>query len=88
MDFGYIVGWIALFFGILVPLPQLYRMIKTGRSRDVSLTTYVFLCLAMTGYLLHAIYIGAEVFIVAQAFNLTTNSIVLSILVKRKLRYG
>ena len=88
MDAGYIVGWVALFFGICVPLPQLLKMLKTGKSNDVSLLTYVFLFFALIGYLIHAIYIQAPVFIVAQGFNLTTNSIVLFILVKRKLKYG
>ncbi len=88
MEFGYLVGWIGLGFGVLVPLPQLYRMIKTKKSNDVSTLTYVFLCLAMIGYLIHAIYISAPVFIVAQAFNLTNNSVILIILLRRKLKYG
>ena len=88
MDIGYLVGWVGLFFGILVPIPQLYKMIKTGKSRSVSLLTYVFLCLAMIGYLIHAIYISAPVFIVAQSVNLTNNSIILIILIRRKLKYG
>ncbi len=88
MDIGYLIGWIAIGFGILVPLPQLLKMLKTGKSNDVSLLTYVFLFFALTGYLIHAIYIQAPVFIVAQSFNLFTNSIVLFILVKRKLKYG
>ena len=88
IDAGYLVGWIGLGFVILVPLPQLYRMIKTGKSNDVSTLTYIFLCLALTGYLIHAVYISAPVFIVAQAFNLTTNSVILIILMRRKLKYG
>ena len=88
MDAGYLIGWIALGFGILVPLPQLIKMIRTKKSNDVSLLTYVFLFFALIGYLIHAISIQAPVFIAAQSLNLFTNSIVLFILVKRKLRYG
>lgn len=88
IDWGYAVGWFGLCFGVLVPIPQLYRMIRTGKSNDVSLLTYVFLFLALTGYLLHAIHISAPVFIVAQSFNLTTNSIILFILIRRKIVYG
>lgn len=87
-DFGYIVGWVALIFGIAVPIPQLYRMIKTGKSKDVSSLTYVFLVLAMTGYLLHAIYIHAVIFIVAQSVNLTLNSVILVIKAYRQVKYG
>ena len=74
--------------GLGVAPPQLYRMLKTGRSRDVSLTTYVFLFVMMTGYLVHAIYISAPVFIVAQIWGLTINGMILIILVKRKVKYG
>ena len=88
IDWGYLVGWVGLGFGVLVPYPQLYRIIKTKKSNDVSTLTYIFLCLAMTGYLIHAIYIQAPVFITAQSLNLTTNTIILMILIKRKLKYG
>ena len=88
LSIGYMAGYVGLVFGIFVPLPQLYRMIKTKKSNDVSTLTYVFLCLAMIGYLIHAIWINAPVFIAAQAFNLSTNTIVLSILIGRKVKYG
>ena len=88
MDYAHIIGWFAVFFGVMVPLPQLYRMIKTGKSKDVSMLTYVFLCIAMTGYLILAISIGEWVFIVAQSLNLITNSVILSIKIRRKIRYG
>ena len=86
LTLGYIAGYLGLAFGILVPLPQLYRMIKTGKSNDVSLLTYVFLFLAVMGYLIHAIYLGAVVFIVSNALGLTLNTIVLIILIRRKIK--
>ncbi|KKN27720.1 hypothetical protein LCGC14_0861440 [marine sediment metagenome] len=88
MDIGYLAGWVGLGFGSLVAPPQLYRMIKTGRSRDVSLTTYIFLFIMMSGYLVHALYISAPVFIAAQIWGLIINGAILAILVKRKLKYG
>ena len=88
MDYAHIVGWIAVFFGVMVPIPQLYRMIKTGKSKDVSMMTYVFLCIAMTGYLILAISIREWVFIFSQSLNLTTNGVILAIKIRRKLRYG
>ena len=88
MDYAHLIGWIAVFFGVMVPLPQLYRMVKTGKSKDVSMLTYVFLCTAMTGYLILAIYINEPVFIVAQSLNLITNGVILSIKIRRKLKYG
>ena len=88
MDYAHLIGWIAVFFGVCVPIPQLYRMLKTGKSKDVSMLTYVFLCTAMTGYLILAIYINEPVFIVAQSVNLLTNSMILAVKVKRGLKYG
>ena len=88
MELGYLIGWIGLGFGVLVPLPQLHKMIKTKKSNDVSLLTYSFLCLAMIGYLTHAVYISAPVFIVAQALNLTTNGVIFGILAARRFKYG
>ena len=88
LSFGYVAGYVGLAFGILVPIPQLYRMIKTGKSNDVSTLTYVFLFLAVTGYLLHAIHISAIVFIASNSLGLTLNGAILTILIRRKLKYG
>ena len=88
MDLGYWAGWVGFGFGFLVAPPQLYRMIKTGKSNDVSLTTYVFLFIMMTGYLIHAIYISAPVFIASQIWGLTLNGVILILLIQRKLKYG
>lgn len=86
MEFGYIIGWVGVGFGLLVPLPQLIKIIKTKSLKDISLGTYVFLFIALMCYLIHAIYIKSPVFIVAQAVNVTTNSIILILLVRHRLR--
>ncbi len=83
MEFGYLIGWIGVAFGILVPIPQLLKIKRTKVIDGISLKTYLFLCMAIACYLAHAIYISAEVFIVAQSTNLTTNSIILGILWRR-----
>ncbi len=84
MDFGFAIGWLGVAFGLLVPLPQLYKIFKTKRTNDVSLGTYVFLIVALISYLIHAIYIGSIVFIVAQSMNLITNTAILIYLIKGK----
>ena len=86
MEFGYIIGWVGVGFGLLVPLPQLIKIIKTKSLDDISLGTYVFLFCCLTCYLIHAIYIRSPVFIVAQAVNVTTNSIILILLIRHRLR--
>ncbi|MBA7639463.1 hypothetical protein ES703_47121 [subsurface metagenome] len=86
MEFGYIIGWVGVAFGLLVPLPQLIKIIKTKSLNDIALGTYIFLFCCLMCYLIHAIYIKSPVFIVAQAMNLTTNSIILILLVRHRLR--
>jgi len=88
IDLGYLAGWLGFGFGFGVAPPQLIRMIKTGKSNDVSLTTYVFLFIMMLGYLIHAIYISSPVFIASQIWGLTFNGAILTILIRRKLKYG
>ena len=83
MEIGYIIGWVGFGFGILVPIPQLYSLIKFGHTR-VSMLTYLFLTIALACYLWHAIYIKSVVFTVVQSVNLTTNAAVLFLLLKRR----
>jgi len=85
MEFGFIIGWIGVAFGLLVPLPQLIKIIRTKSLSDIALGTYVFLFCCLTCYLIHAIYIRSPVFIVAQAVNLITNSTILMLLVRHKI---
>ena len=85
MDFGYVIGWVGLGFGVLVPLPQLYKMFKTRRLEDVSLGTYSLLVCCLVCYLIHAIHIHAVVFIWAQSLNLTSNIIIWGCLLKWNL---
>ena len=81
-----IIGWTGVLLGVSVPIPQLVKIFKTRRLKDISVWTYLCLCLAMSCYLFHAIYIMDAVFITAQSVNLTTNSIILLLLSSRKLR--
>lgn len=80
---GYWIGWVGVAFGLLVPIPQLYKIYKTKKVNDISLGTYIFLVIALVCYLAHAIYIGSLVFTVAQSINLTTNMAILIYLLRR-----
>ena len=81
MDWQYWIGWMGIALGICVPIPQLISLSKNGHTR-VAPWTYIFLCLALICYLIHAIYIKSEVFVVAQAINLVTNGTILFILMR------
>ena len=86
LEFGFIIGWVGVGFGLLVPLPQLIKIIRTKSLNDIALGTYVFLVCCVTCYLIHAIYIQSPVFMVANGINLTTNSIILVLLARHRLR--
>ena len=81
---GFWIGWLGVLFGLCVAPPQLIKIIRTGKCNDVSVWTYSFLCAALLCYLIHAIYIHSIVFTVAQSVNLTTNGVVLWLLIRRK----
>jgi len=81
---GYLIGWMGVAFGLLVAPPQLIKIVRTGKSGDISLLTYGALCLALVCYLLHAIYINSPVFITAQSINLVTNSVILVFLIRHR----
>lgn len=78
------VGVAGIIFGILVAPPQLYKIIRTGKTGDISVWTYTFLVCCMTCYLVYAISIKDAVFITAQAVNLTVNAIILGFLLRGK----
>ena len=80
IDAGFLIGWVGLGFGIAVAPPQLMKIKRTGRVDGISFHTYLFLVLALSCYLAHALYINSIVFTVAQASNLVINSIILNIL--------
>lgn len=83
MEIGYIIGWLGVLFGLLVAPPQLIKILRTGKVDGISLATYTFLFCALICYLIHAIYIKSLVFTVAQSVNLTTNGVILMLLIKK-----
>lgn len=79
------IGWLGVAFGLMVAPPQLWKILKTGKTDGISLLTYSFLFLALVCYLIHAIYINDIVFITAQSINITTNSVILGLLIKHRI---
>ena len=88
MDFGYVIGWCGVAFGLMVAPPQLYKIIKTRRMNDISLVTYSALCITLICYLIHAIYIHSVVFTTAQAINLTINTAIWVMLMRHRFKRG
>lgn len=46
MELNLIIGYIAASLVIITQIPQLYKIIKTKRSKDISILTYTFLLLS------------------------------------------
>jgi len=76
------IGWLGVGFGFLVAPPQLLKIIQTGTVSGISTLTYLFLCLALACYLIHAIQIKSRVFITAQSVNLVVNTVILVMLIR------
>lgn len=79
------IGYLGIVFGLLVAPPQLIRIIRTRKVKDVSLYTYIFLVCAVSCYLYNAIYIGSLAFTITNGVALIVNSAVLILLIR--LRY-
>jgi len=77
-------GWIGIIFGQLVPWFQIHKILKSKKSGDVAVMTYVFLDLAIIFYLVHALDIGDPPFIVAQSLALFSNVLALILILKNK----
>jgi len=77
-----IIGYLGLAISFLVAPPQIYKIIKTKNVEGISIRTYQILIICMSCYLIHAISIGATVFILSNSINLLMNIFVLLLLKK------
>ena len=78
------IGFLGVAFGLLIAPPQLIKIIRTRKVKDVSLWTYIFLVCAVACYLYNAIYIGSLAFTITNGVGLVINSTVLFLLLKWK----
>ena len=77
-------GWIGIAIGQCVPWFQIYKILKSKKSGDVSVWTYIFLDIALIFYLIHAIDISDLPFITAQSLALFSNCLALWLIIKHK----
>jgi len=81
-NFTLILGSIAVFLSVSCGIPQLFKMIQTGSSDNISPTTYKMLLVAVSFYLVRAIYIHAPIFIISNALNIIISSCILRMIYK------
>ena len=79
-----LIGWVGVVFVTTCSIPQLIKIIKTGRSRDVSATTYALLVAGMFCYLIYAVHIEDAVFIVSNSIGLVANGTILALKIRAK----
>jgi len=77
-----IIGFIGLGFGLLVAPPQIIKILKTKNATNISKHTYIFLCITIICYFIHALAIKDLVFSLSNGINLLVNGFVLSLIYK------
>ena len=77
-----LIGWAGVAFVTTCSIPQLIKIIRTGRSRDVSAATYLLLVVGMFCYLIYAIHIEDTVFTVSNSIGLVSNGTILALKVR------
>ena len=81
-----LIGWLGVVFITCCSIPQLIKIKRTKKSRDVSVVTYILLVLGIACYLVYAIYIKDVVFITSNTIGLISNGTILALLLRGK--YG
>jgi MtN3 and saliva related transmembrane protein len=55
MEWSIVIGYIAASLVIITPIPQLYKIIKTKSSKDISIVMYVLLLVAQILFTIYGI---------------------------------
>ena len=84
MEFGQIIGWVAVGLGLFVAPPQLIKILRYRRVDDIALLTYIALVAYISCALIYAIHIRDAVFITTQSINLSVNSAILVLVIRNK----
>ena len=77
MELTLIIGYIAASLVIITPIPQLYKIIKTKSSKDISILTYSFLLLAQILFIFYGL-LKKDVIII---FTNITSSFIITFIV-------
>jgi len=84
VDFAEIVGLLAGLLTTIAGLPQLYKIVRTRSTRDISLGMYILSFCGVVLWLGYGVMIGSLPIIAANAVTLLVTSAILVL----KLRYG
>lgn len=75
------VGIAAVCVSMMINLPQLYKVIKTKKSQDLSYWTYILICLSSVLWITYHYLSGTYHGMVSASFTLVTASIIIFFIV-------
>lgn len=78
------VGIAAVSVSMMINLPQLYKVVKSGRSRDLSCVTYILLCVSSILWITYHYLSGTYHGMVSSSITLTTALIILFLIFKQE----
>ena len=84
MDFVTIIGLLGAFCTTVAYFPQAFKVIKTKRTRDLSLLMYILIFFGLSFWLAYGILLRSAPLIIANTITLVTTSVILIM----KLKYG
>ncbi|MES2544269.1 MAG: SemiSWEET transporter [Bacteroidota bacterium] len=88
MDYIPIIGYVAAALTTIANFPQTYKIIKTKSTKDISFTTYTFLTIGCSLWVIYGILNNDIPLIIANAISTTICVIILilKLLSKKQLK--
>ena len=77
MELTSIIGFVGVFIGMMVNVPQIIKSYRLKSVEGVSPWVYILLFVALVCYLTRAVAIGEPVFIISNVLGLTTTLLML-----------
>ena len=74
-----IIGYAAGFCAVIITLPQIYRVIRTKKAKDVSLWSIILLMMTSLLYTIYGIFIKSMPLIVMDAISFVLEGILLGL---------
>lgn len=84
MDLKTVLGTLAAIFTTIAFIPQVWHVVKTKSTKDISLTMFILFTLGVTFWLLYGVALGAMPVIVANTLVLILSAIILIYKIKYK----
>ena len=76
--FTIVIGWVATALVTFCNIPQLIKVIKTNRSKDISLLFIILLVLSHICWIIYGSLIGDSPLIVTNAIGIIVNGSILT----------